>query len=205
MTRAARERLAAAIRTLVAHAVEADIESADSERVADSLEQLVEQLDQVPRRGPKMPERPDFEDLQLNFGYDPVVGKANPIAPPVEITYGDDMSVHGRANLDRQYEGPPGYVHGAIVAAIFDLLLGLANAVAGNQGMTGTLTIKYRRPTPLKTDIDIVARVLRTEGRKSFTYGEIRAGDTLCAECEGVFIALTPEMGAELFPRLERA
>ena len=205
MTRDARERLAAAIRTLVAHAVEAEIEGKDAARAAETLEQVVADLDTLPRRGPKNPTKPEFEDLQLNFGYDPVVGKANPIAPPVEISWGEDKVVHGRANLDRQYEGPPGYVHGAIVAAIFDLLLGMANAIAGNQGMTGTLTIRYRRPTPLKTDLDITARVLRTEGRKAFTSGEIRAGDTLCAECEGVFISLTEEMGAELFPRLKRA
>ena len=204
MTRAARERLAAAIRTLVAHAVEADLEGPDSERASEALEKVVADLDALPRRGPKNPTKPEFEDLQQNFGYDPVVGKSNPIAPPVEIIWGEDKVVHGHANLDRQYEGPPGYVHGAIIAAIFDLLLGMANAIAGNQGMTGTLTIKYRRPTPLKTDLDITARVIRTDGRKAFTSGEIRAGDVLCAECEGLFIALTPEMGAELFPNLNR-
>jgi acyl-coenzyme A thioesterase PaaI-like protein len=205
MTRAARERLAAAIRTLVAHAVETDIDVDVAEKAADTLEHLVETLDSQPRRGPKNPEKPEFDDLQLNFGYDPVIGHANPIAPPVEVSFGEDKVVHGTANLDRQYEGPPGYVHGAIIAAIFDLLLGLANAVGGNAGMTGTLTIRYRKPTPLKTDLTITARVLRTEGRKAFTSGEIRAGDTLTAECEAVFISLTDEMGAELFPRLKRA
>jgi acyl-coenzyme A thioesterase PaaI-like protein len=205
MTRAARERLAAAIRTLVAHAVETDIDVDVAEKAADTLEHLVDTLDSQPRRGPKNPEKPEFDDLQLNFGYDPVIGHANPIAPPVEVSFGADKVVHGTANLDRQYEGPPGYVHGAIIAAIFDLLLGLANAVGGNAGMTGTLTIRYRKPTPLKTDLTITARVLRTEGRKAFTSGEIRAGDTLTAECEAVFISLTDEMGAELFPRLKRA
>jgi len=204
MTRAARERLAAAIRTLVAHAVEAELEADEAERAAETLEQVVKDLDELPRRGPKNPTKPDFEDLQTNFGYDPVIGYANPIAPPVDITIDDDKVVHGRANLDRQYEGPPGYVHGAIVAAIFDLLLGLANAVAGNMGMTGTLTVKYRRPTPLKTDLTITARVVGSEGRKAITHGEIYAGDTLCAECEGLFISLTDRMGAELFPNLER-
>jgi acyl-coenzyme A thioesterase PaaI-like protein len=205
MTRAARERLAAAIRTLVAHAVETDIDVDVAEEAADTLERITEELDRQPRRGPKDPEKPEFEDLQLNFGYDPVIGYANPIAPPVEVSFGEDKVVHGTANLDRQYEGPPGYVHGAIIAAIFDLLLGLANAVGGNAGMTGTLTIRYRKPTPLKTDLTITARVLRSEGRKAYTYGEIYSGDTLTAECEGVFISLTDEMGAELFPRLKRA
>ena len=88
MTRAARERLAAAIRTLVAHAVEADLEGPDSERASDALERVVADLDALPRRGPKNPTKPEFDDLQQNFGYDPVVGKSNPIAPPVEITCG---------------------------------------------------------------------------------------------------------------------
>jgi acyl-coenzyme A thioesterase PaaI-like protein len=205
MTRAARGRLAAAIRTLVAHAVETDIEVSNAEAAAETIEKLVEELDRHPRRGPKNPEKPEFEDLQLNFAYDPVIGLANPIAPPVAVTIDGDKVVHGTANLDRQYEGPPGYVHGAVIAAIFDLLLGLANAVAGNMGMTGTLTVKYRRPTPLKTDLSITARVVRSEGRKAITHGTIYAGDTLTAECEGLFISLTKEMGAEMFPRLKRA
>jgi hypothetical protein len=32
----------------------------------------------------------------------------------------------------------------------------------------------------------------RVEGRKTFTTGQLYAGDTLCAEAEGLFIAARP-------------
>ena len=47
------------------------------------------------------------------------------------------------------YEGPPGNVHGGMVAAAFDEVLGMAQSLSGNAGFTGTLTIRYRSPTPL--------------------------------------------------------
>src|SRR5207237_4704993 len=68
MSRAARERLAAAIRTLISHAVETDIDPADAQATAERIEQIAGELDRHPRREPKMPKYPHFEDLQINFG-----------------------------------------------------------------------------------------------------------------------------------------
>jgi len=203
MSRDARERLAAAIRTLISHAVETDIDPADAQATAERIEQIAGELDRHPRREPKMPKYPHFEDLQINFGDDPVIGKSNPIAPPVEVSI-DGKIVRAHANVGRQYEGPPGFVHGAVIASIFDMVLGLVNVVSGNAGMTGTLTVRYRRPTPLNTDLDVEAHVERVDGRKVFTKGTISATGTLTAECEGIFVALTEEMGADLFPTLDR-
>jgi acyl-CoA thioesterase FadM len=63
--------------------------------------------------------------------------------------------------------------------------------------MTGTLTIKYRSPTPLHTPLDFAASVDRIEGRKVFTSGSIHAGERLCAEAEGIFIQVAHERFAE--------
>lgn len=54
--------------------------------------------------------------------------------------------------------------------------------------MTGTLTVKYRKPTPLYRELHFRCRVDRVEGRKIFTTGTLHEGDTLCAEAEAVFI-----------------
>ena len=80
-----------------------------------------------------------------------MIGRYNPLAPPVR-SRSIDGAVHGTANLDAAYEGPPGCVHGGVIASMFDELLGVANISAGVGAMTGTLTIKYRSPTPLQTD-----------------------------------------------------
>lgn len=130
------------------------------------------------------------------FDRSPVMGLANPIAAPVHLRVtgeGDDRRVEGHAVFGAAYEGPPGCVHGGQVAAAFDDVLGLAQTFSGRIGMTGTLTIRYRSPTPLHEELSFRARMERVEGRKTFTTGTCHAGDRLTAEAEAVFIALDPE------------
>jgi acyl-coenzyme A thioesterase PaaI-like protein len=82
-------------------------------------------------------------------------------------------------------------VHGGYILAAFDEVLGLAQDLGGQPGMTGTLTTKFRRPTPLHTDLRFVARIDRIEGRKTFTVGELYDPDgNLLAEADAVFITV---------------
>jgi len=126
------------------------------------------------------------------FPFSPVVGLYHPIAPPVmvEITNG---VVHGTATLGSMFEGPPGCVHGGIIAEMFDELLGIVNIAAGVGAMTGTLTIRYRRPTPLLTALRFEGRQDGIDGRKVYASGSLFAGDDLCAEAEGIFILTNAE------------
>ena len=52
-------------------------------------------------------------------------------------------------NLDLVWEGPPGHVHGGYVAYLYDCVMGHHNIAVGVPGMTGTLRVRFRRPTPL--------------------------------------------------------
>lgn len=188
----ARERLADAVRAVIDHLVGADAPDDVFDDAAARIEEVAARLEGFPAIGNKPVGMPGFDDLQAVFWRDPTIGRANPIAPPVEITV-DGTTVHGRARFHHGYEGPPGYVHGAVIAACFDQVLGLANLAAGNAGMTGTLTIRYRRPTPLGVDVLFEARTEGTEGRKIFTAGTARVADEITAEAEGVFVNLSAE------------
>jgi len=92
-------------------------------------------------------------------------------------------------------------VHGAIIAGIFDLLLGLANLAGGTPAMTGTLTVRYRRPTPLHTDLEFLARTDRAAGRKAIAVGTLHAAGELTAEAEGVFVIPGIARAAEFLNR----
>ncbi|MGH7735805.1 MAG: PaaI family thioesterase, partial [Gemmatimonadales bacterium] len=126
------------------------------------------------------------------FPTSPVIGFANPVAPPVAVEAADG-GLRGTAWFDYPYEGPPTCVHGGVIAMVFDEMLGAANIVAGCPAMTGTLTIRYRRPTPLRTPLRLEARFEGRDGRKITTRGAIYQDDTLLAEAEGIFIELVPE------------
>jgi len=82
----------------------------------------------------------------------------------------------------------PASVHGGFVAALFDQFMGVAQAIGGQPGMTGTLSTRYHRRTPLNTELCLRGWVEKIEGRKTFVRAEIRADDVLTASCDGVFV-----------------
>src|SRR5581483_9517480 len=128
-------------------------------------------------------------DPHAFFDHSPIIGKANPIAPPLELEVADGI-VRGRVTFGAAYEGPPGHVHGGHIAAAFDEVLGMAQSLGGQPGMTGTLTVRYRNPTPLYTELRFEGRLDRVEGRKIFTTGRLYNGETLTAEADGIFISV---------------
>jgi acyl-coenzyme A thioesterase PaaI-like protein len=126
----------------------------------------------------------DFTEF---FPYSPLIGSRNPLAPPAEFEIRGGR-VHGRVRFGAAYVGPPVSVHGGVIAALFDELLGCANLANEVGGMTGTLRVKYLSPTPIGEELRLEGWVERIDGRKVFTRGTIHHRDTLTAEADGVFI-----------------
>lgn len=113
------------------------------------------------------------------------IGVRNAIAPPLVIVRDGDR-VHTEVDLGAAYEGPPGHVHGGVCALILDHLLGATAHLPGRPAFTGTITIRYRRPTRLG-HLHAQAHVDRVEGTKIFAAGHISDDDGMTVEAEGVF------------------
>lgn len=116
-----------------------------------------------------------------------VVGRRNPIAPPLRLQVGDDGSVSAEFHLGAAYEGPNHLTHGGIAALVLDQVLGAAAEVAGAPGMTGTLTLRYVRATPLG-DLRVEAKAVETVGVKTIVRGTLSGPDGPCVEAEGIFL-----------------
>lgn len=132
----------------------------------------------------------------------PIVGEASPLSPRLdwEVAEIDGRpGIEARGAFGAAYEGPPGYVHGGWLACAFDEVLGIANIVAGHPGMTGRLTIHYRRPTPLFADLRFAAGLDRIEGRRIISRARCFHGDLLTCEAEGVFVQPDPERARQYF------
>jgi acyl-coenzyme A thioesterase PaaI-like protein len=187
--RAALLRLVAAMRKISEGLMDMEAPEADLLAAAEATERFAERLEAT-RTGHRtwgFAETSTSGNTRAMFDRSPLIGLGNPVAPPLRLSV-EGEEVVGSAVFGTQYEGPPGHVHGGMVAAAFDEALGMAQAMTGRPGMTGTLTVRYRRPTPLYTEVRFRARVERVEGRKIFAAGTLHAGDVLCAEAEGVFI-----------------
>ena len=132
--------------------------------------------------------------------FNPVTGIANAIAPPLVMWHvpddedgPDGRRSQGRIRFGPAYQGPPGHVHGAMVAAMYDDLLGRSQLSAG---FTGWITIRFRKPTPLNRELQLKAWVDRVDGRKRWIHGTCHLDGELLTEAEGLFIS--PRSGANL-------
>jgi hypothetical protein len=198
---AARSRLADALRRLNVTAVASVLGEADLDAAAAEITALCDRLDAAAGPGRRPRRHPHHDDLpQDYFPTSPVVGLANPVAPPVRLET-DGLELRGSGVFDIPYEGPPGCVHGGVIALVFDEILGAANILAGAPAMTGTLTVRYRRPTPLHTEVRLHAAYVGREGRKVTTKASMHVGDELTAEAEGIFIVLDPSRFLERMTR----
>jgi acyl-coenzyme A thioesterase PaaI-like protein len=194
---AAAERLTAAARRIVDLVRRTQASGESAEHALAALERAAALLEPHAHPGPWAQRTLAFEhalapigrptDFTAFFPYSPLIGPRNPLAPPAHFEIRNGR-VHGRVRFGAPYVGPPASVHGGVIAALFDELLGCANLANEVGGMTGTLRIQYRSPTPIGEDLRLEAWVERIEGRKVFARGTIHHGDTLTAEADGVFI-----------------
>ncbi len=122
------------------------------------------------------------------FEHHPFLGPSNPMAPPVEIVRGAER-VTATLTFDLRHEGMPGYAHGGWIAAVFDQVLAVAAAsLAGRPAMTGTMTIRFVRPTPIDTLLSYVATAEISGARTVRVEAELLAGTDVCARAEGIMV-----------------
>lgn len=186
-----KRRLASAMRLVIERLVPSNAPTAELRAAADALEGYAAALKDHPRlRDARLfAESANAGDVGAFFDQSPLIGLANPLAPPLTIGRKDRTHAHASGTFGSAYEGPPGSVHGGFVAAAFDEVLGYVQSLSGHPGMTGTLTVKYRKPTPLHTPLLFEAELQRVEGRKIFTYATLSADGILRAEAEAIFIS----------------
>ena len=194
-----KRRLADAIRSVIAHMVLSDAPEQELSDAADALERFGDGLAAHPKLQRVMghAEAANAGNVAAFFDQSPLIGLANPLAPPVTIARSGPMTATAAVTFGSAYEGPPGHVHGGFVSAAFDEVLGYVQSLGGNPGMTGRLTIHYRKPTPLHTPLRFEAQLVREQGRKIFTAAQLYDGTNLTAEAEGLFVSIPRE-------RLER-
>jgi len=116
-----------------------------------------------------------------------VIGIRNALAPPLITSRDSEGRISADFYLGAAYEGPPGHVHGGVAALILDHVLGEAASPDRQPRFTGTITMRYLRPTklgPLRTE----AIRIRSEGVKTYCSGHIADAEGVTVEAEGVFI-----------------
>lgn len=177
LTQSVRELIDATIRTEVDSASVADAKAAIDAATATLRARQVERSFGI---------RFGADGDQMPWG-NAVIGIRNPTAPPLDIRRAPDGSVYADFVLGAAYEGPPRHVHGGVSALILDHVLGEAASSTERPRLTGTISMRYHRTTPLGA-LRVEARVDRIEGYKTYAVGHIADGEGVTVSAEGVFI-----------------
>jgi acyl-coenzyme A thioesterase PaaI-like protein len=195
-----KRRLAAAMRLVIERLVPSNAPTEELRLAAEGLERYAEALRAHPRleKVTGHSESANAGNVGAFFDQSPLIGLANPLAPPITIGKSGERTALATVRFGSAYEGPPGSVHGGFVAAAFDEVLGFVQSLSGNPGMTGTLVVRYLEPTPLHEELRFEAEWVRSEGRKIFCEGKLIANGVVTAEAEGIFVSVPVERMMEL-------
>jgi len=131
-------------------------------------------------------DRTYHQDIRRYTDRGALVGRCNPIAPPLRVVHADGGS-SCTVVLDERFVGAPGIAHGGVVASIYDQMCGHAVVWSGHRALTVELVVRYRRPTPLHAPIAFTARVARVEGSVLYLEGSSTFRDELITSCHATF------------------
>jgi acyl-coenzyme A thioesterase PaaI-like protein len=184
------ETLTASVRRLVEATVATGHGPDELRAIAAEVDALADRLadriddDPWPRRsyGAGITDPPSL--MAIN----PAIGRCNPTAPVVELHIGEDKSVAGTVHFGLAHVGPPYRAHGGVIASVLDQLLGITTIVSGSPGMTSSMTVTYRRATPIRRDLRMDAHFAGVDGRHSQAVGAIYDEQgRVAAEAEATF------------------
>jgi len=206
----ARVEAAQAVYALVHALVGTVTDDETLEEITTRAREATALLDGAP---PRVRTVPDFETVEemraagedttfLTMGDRPVAGPANPAAVRFEPRWDDDGTAYADVWFGPAFEAAPGRVHGGMVAAVFDDILGMAMARVRCPGFTGRLTVHYRAPVPMNQRIEFKAWAEAPDGRKLVVQSEARLDGRLLAEADALFILVDPDHFATHADRL---
>lgn len=187
---AARRTLAEAMRALQEQVLTADISEADAlnlaERISAEADTLAK-LTQIAGVVANAKRKQDGNIAVANHELLAIGGHSHPGAPGLRMWHAGDET-HGSVTCGWAFEGPPGHVHGGWVAGILDHFMGIAHMRSGHPGMTGSLDIRYHRPTPLNVELGLRATHEAVSERRTKVVAEVLHAGKVTASAVAMFI-----------------
>lgn len=191
----ARQRLASATRALNEKLVSTDIDPELAAALTEKIEGLAAELSQalqvtglvdMAKRG----QRGTIDDVMGELAS--VGGRSHPCSPELRWQEASNR-ITGTVKFSQAFEGPPGHVHGGWVAGVLDHLMGMTHVRTGHPGMTGGLSVRYLKPTPLNQVIEVSAQATELDDKRTEVKAEMRFGETTTAKAEAIFVRVDRE------------
>jgi uncharacterized protein (TIGR00369 family) len=122
-------------------------------------------------------------------------GPQNKTGLKLKFFVDDEQQIVCRVRVPRRFEGPPGHVHGGIIATLLDEAMSKSNRQFGIVAMTRQMEVEYLKPVPLGVPLLLTARRTTVTGRKHHCEARIANEDGLVlAQAKALFLAVDPEL-----------
>jgi acyl-coenzyme A thioesterase PaaI-like protein len=141
--------------------------------------------------------------MQFEFDEQQRIGGSSIIFNPPPGGFGarfyaiGDGQIIGRVSVDESKQGPPGHVHGGAMATLVDEAMGASAWFSGHRVVAVHLEFDLKLAVPLNVEIALRGWVVRKEGRKVFTSGELLLPDgRIAVTGSGIFVEAPQLVGA---------
>ena len=108
----------------------------------------------------------------------------------------EDNSVGSLFTFKFRHQSYPDRVHGGMISALLDELAGRALWVTDPDliGVTGSLTVKFKKPVPYETQLKGRGFITSRRGKVFTAKGQILdASNTILAECDATYVIIANE------------
>jgi len=120
----------------------------------------------------------------------------NPASLGIVLSPASGPNAEGRVRFGSEAEGAPGLVHGGLLATFADEVMGNVPYGGNAVRLPAEMTIRYRRPTPVDTELRCRARPVATTGRRFGVHAVITTADddtNVLAEVDATYVLLVLE------------
>lgn len=130
--------------------------------------------------------------FKLCFG----CGVDHPTGLHIQMVAAEGPAVAGVMTVTENHQGALGLIHGGVLSAAFDEVLGYVLWAVGKVAVTAHLETDFKAPIPVGTTLFFDGRCDGVAGRKIFVSGTVRlraVDGPLAATAQALFVAVGPE------------
>lgn len=147
---------------------------------------------EVPVRHPRAvePGQPIRLHHSVCFG----CGDDAPVGLHIQVIAGEGVTVSAQMPVEAWMQGGPGVIHGGLLTAAFDEVLGTAPLQIGMGCVTVHLEVDFALPIPLGSVLQFDAEIVGVQRRKIYVRGVAHVGDPAApvAAAHAIFVKIDP-------------
>ncbi len=169
--------------------------------MSDSLIPSTDLQSHAPVQSDPLTARTIDERANFCFGCGPKNPQGLHLKFEIGRTDAGTITAVAEVRLTRLHEGPPGHIHGGIIATLMDEAMSKLNRPLNLLAMTRHMEVDYLRPAPLEAVLRLESHHVRRDGRKLFHAAELISTDgTVLAKAKGFFLVID----SSRFPGIEQ-